>query len=318
MKATRRSLVWTMAWMAAAVLTGAMMGPAAMAQDAASSLDSSEAAEYIGVWDVSMEFGDLTLTFKDVDGKLSATLESDQQPAPQVIDTISKSDEGLKLEFESDFGLLTILLNIEGGALVGTLGSADGAFSVELTGTKGEFEETEELNEGELTEEQRRALARRRRGPAVSKADFNGKNVQLTIGTVPVDGPDFAELGGVALDSVARFTVSSAIKLMTDTDLVFGDEVVETHNFGETYPGVYSVWLKKVAKGWHVVFNAKPDVWGTQHDPAADVVEVPISHETVSEPTEKLECTITNEGGTGVLRIAWGPNVWAAQFKTID
>ena len=308
------------AWRAAAAtfLACAIAGASSMAQETASSLDASEAAEYIGVWEVSMEFGDLTLTFKDMDGKLGAVLVSQQDPTPQTIDTITKTDEGLKLEFDSDFGRLTIDLDVKGGVLEGTLSSEDGSFSIELSGTKSEFGEGEEIDTENLTEEQRRALARRRRGPAISKADFGGRNVQVAIGNVPTDGPDFAELDSVASGSVARFTVSSAIKMMTDVDLAFGDLAVEKENFAKNYPGVYSLWLKKVDDGWHLVFNEKPDVWGTQHDPAADVGEVALTHETSAEPTEKLECTVSKEGEDGTLRIAWGPNVWSTQFKAIN
>ena len=81
---------------------------------------------------------------------------------------------------------------------------------------------------------------------------------------------------------------------------------------------MYSIWLKKVDDGWHFVFNKKPDVWGTQHDPAADVGEIPVSYETGAEPTEQLQCTITKEGEVGTLKIAWGPKVWSTQFKAIS
>lgn len=288
----------------------------ATAQETASSLDTSEAAEYLGVWDVTMEFGSLTLTFKDNDGKLAAVLVSEQNPEPQNIDNITKGEDGLNLEFDSDFGTLTILVNIEGGALAGTLSSADGSFSIGLTGKKGEVEEL--AAGGGLTPEQRRARFRRFRGPAISKADFAGKNVQVSIGNVPTDGPDFAELGSVASGSVARYTVSSAMKMMTETDLAFGDLTVEKENVAENYPGVYSLWLKKVDDGWHLVFNEKPDIWGTQHDSQADVGEVALNHETGAEPTEKLQCTIDKEGEVGTLKIAWGPNVWTAEFKAIN
>ncbi len=298
-----------------------MAGVSAMAQETASSLDASEAAEYIGVWEVSMEFGTFTLTFKDMDGKLGAVMVSDQSPGPQTIDTITKTDEGLILEFDSDFGALIFDVGIKSGTLVGTLGSEDGSFSVDLSGTKGEIDESDEVEEIDpesLSDEERRALARRRRGPAISKADFGGKNVQVSIGNVPTDGPDFAELAKISSGSVARYTASSAIKMMTDADLAFGDLAVEKENFAKNYPGVYSLWLKKVDDGWHLVFNEKPDVWGTQHDAGADVGEVSLTHETGAEPTKKLECTISKEGEDGTLRLAWGPNIWTAHFKAIN
>ena len=139
MTAMRVSTVWRAA--AATALVCAITGVSAMAQEKASSLDASEAAEYIGVWEVTMEFGNLTLTFRDMEGKLGAVMVSEQDPTPQTIDTITKTDEGLKLEFDSAFGRLTIDLDIRSGALEGTLSSEDGAFSIELSGKKAEFGE---------------------------------------------------------------------------------------------------------------------------------------------------------------------------------
>ena len=315
MKATRANTIRHAA--AAILLACTLMALPTIAQDEASSLKASEAPEYIGVWDVTMEFGNLTLTFKDVDGMLAAELVSEQNPEPQIIDTISKTDEGLKLEFDSDFGRLIIDLNVKSGALEGTLGSEDGSFSVDLAGKKGEFGEGEEVEAEEESSEERRRRFRRRRGPAISKVDFGGNNVQVAVGKVPTDGPDFAELADIAPGAIARYTVSSAIKMKTDADLAFGELTVIKENVAKNYPGVYSLWLKKSEDGWLVVFNEKPDVWGTQHDPEADAGEVALKHETGAEPTENLECTISKEGEDGTLRFAWGPHVWTAHFKAI-
>lgn len=315
MTATKITTVWRAA--AAILFASAIASAPAFAQETASSLKASEAAEYIGVWEVTMEFGNLTLTFKDDDGMLAATLVSQQNPEPQKIDTISKTDEGLKLEFDSDFGRLIIDIDVKSGALEGTLGSEDGSFSVELAGKKGEFGEGEEIEAEEASAEERRRRFRRRRGPAISKVDFGGNNVQVSVGKVPTDGPDFAELADIASGAIARYTVSSAIKMKTDTDLAFPELTVIKENVAKNYPGVYSLWLKKSDDGWLLVFNEKPDVWGTQHDPEADVGEVALKHETADDATENLECTISKEGEDGTLRFAWGTNVWTTHFKAV-
>ena len=65
------------------------------------------------------------------------------------------------------------------------------------------------------------------------------------------------------------------------------------------------------------MFNEEGDVWGTMHDPAKDVVEVPLETAKLDAPKEELEVTLTAEGDkAGVLRIAWGDTAWSAKFTT--
>jgi hypothetical protein len=65
------------------------------------------------------------------------------------------------------------------------------------------------------------------------------------------------------------------------------------------------------------VFNEEGDVWGTMHDPAKDVAEIPLEVAELDAPQEELDVTLTEDGDkAGVLRIAWGDTVWSAKFET--
>ena len=119
------------------------------------------------------------------------------------------------------------------------------------------------------------------------------------------------------LGAVFEYPGARCMKLFTDLDLAFGETKVAAENIAPDYPGVYGLWLKKAGDGWRLVFNEEGDVWGTMHDPAKDVVEVPLETAKLDAPKEELEVTLTAEGDkAGVLRIAWGDTAWSAKFTT--
>ena len=116
---------------------------------------------------------------------------------------------------------------------------------------------------------------------------------------------------------IVRFVESAALKLRNDLDITFGDTVIETGIHAENYPGVYSIWLKKVGDEWHLVFNKKSDVWGTQHDPEADVAEITIESGPAEEAAENLTLKLEADGENGgILMIIWGDQQWTAKFTS--
>lgn len=319
---TKIALTGPLAVCIAALLIGALP-TTAWCQDETSSLDAEEAKEFLGVWIVSMEFGDMTLTFTDVDGKLASTLESDQQPEAQIITDITKSDEGLALKFDSSFGELHINLEIDNGELVGTLGDKDGNFSVELSGRRqgeGDSESGDLLaeEEGGDSEAARRARRRRLRAGNETKLTLAGEEVMVTYGNLPIDGPDYAQLATLKPGDIVAFTLSKATKLKTPLNLQFGDVIIKTENVAENYPGVYGLWIKKVDDGWRLVFNGRPDVWGTQHNPEADVAEIPLTYSENTEENEKLKIELVEEDSVGALAFTWGAHRWTTSFTAVD
>ena len=78
----------------------------ANAQEAASDLDIGEASAFVGDWALSMNSPqgsfDMSLSVKDVGGKVAAQISSDLQGA-QTITEISRSRDKLVLTYDSDF-----------------------------------------------------------------------------------------------------------------------------------------------------------------------------------------------------------------------
>ena len=110
----------------------------------ASNLDVAEVADAIGTWDISMDFQGnpvgITLTLKDIGGKVGGTLISPTSPDPVEITDIAKTDDGLELKYGIEFGGnpvdLIMALKLDGDALTGNLSDTNGMFSADLEGSK--------------------------------------------------------------------------------------------------------------------------------------------------------------------------------------
>lgn len=283
-------------------------------QEEPSQLDTSEAMGYIGAWTVTADFGDLTLTFSDMNGKLGAVLESEQLTEPSTITDITKNEDGLLLQFDSDFGSLNITVAVIGEEMSGVLTNDEASFRSDLTGAKVGSEAITVGEEDDPEAESRR----RRRGPNTTKITLGDKDVSIAYGDSLTDGPDYAQIASAKDGDVIALTLSMATKLRTDRDLAFGDVKVKYANVAENYSGVYSLWLKKVGDGWHLIFNEKPDIWGTMYDSSRDIGEVALNYVKLGEQTEILEYELSAEGDTGTLRIAWGENVWSTNFSSAN
>lgn len=294
-KVTTRLLAMPIVFLAA--MSG--MSGVAAAEQAESAIPVSEARRFLGEWTISFEMQGqrviMSLRFLDVDGKLGATLRSPAQPQPQVISKISTVSRGLKLEYLQQFGeteiATTMVVRLERSGLHGKISTEGGLFSAEIHGDK----------TGKI--------------PGRAVLDFQGNILKVTYGPLRTSEEDYQRLGEVKDGEVFQYVYSRVTKLFTDADLLFGDALILAGNAGPNYPGVYSLWLKRVGDGWRLVFNEEADVWGTQHDPSKDVAEIPLTLSTLAQEEKRFLIELEQQGDIGVLRLAWGPNEWIANFK---
>ncbi len=115
----------------------------ASAQEAASDLDIGEASAFVGGWTLSMDSPDggfdMSLSVKDVGGKVAAQISNDFQ-GTQTITTISKSGDKLVLTYDVDFGGqvadVVLTLTPDGDNLDVAMEFAGGQFVMDGTGTK--------------------------------------------------------------------------------------------------------------------------------------------------------------------------------------
>lgn len=161
----------------------------------------------------------------------------------------------------------------------------------------------------------RRERFRRLRYGNLAELELAGKQLRISYPDLATDSGDYRAFEALEPGQVAAWTSARAVKLLTHASLSFGGVVVPYGNVSPDYPGVYSLWPKRTAGGWSLVFNGDADIWGSQRDAAADAVEVPLEHSTTDEPTEKLTIEFLDVGPGAVLRIAWGDHQFLAAFE---
>lgn len=261
---------------------------------------TTEASRYIGEWSISFEFQGnpvtMSLRFIDADGSLNAHLRSPADPQPTVITNISTVSRGLKLEYAQAFGeseiAMTMIVRLERGDLHGSISAEGGVFTAEISGDKS----------GKI--------------PGRTTLQIEGNEIKITYGPLPTDKEDYVRFNEVQDGEVFEFVRSRATKLFTDADLLFGETRIQTENAGPDYPGVYSLWLKRVGNGWNLVFNEEADVWGTQHDPSKDVAEIPLTMGTAKEEEHRFIVELVQgQDNAGVLRLAWGTTEWTTNLR---
>ena len=266
-----------------------------------------------GNWHITatMKFGEnereieFFLMVMDVGGQAGALIDSAQQAEPIPVENIALTEEGADFSFEMQFGEnafpMVIHAKSEEERLVGTITDTNGLFNLEFEGL-----ETDDITLGE------------RPNPTAARMNVGKTKYKITFEDLPADGEDYKKLADVKDGEVFAFVGGRATKMFTDADIKIGDTIVKTENVAENYPGVYSPWLKKVGDGWHLVFNEEPDIWGTQHRAEADVAEVPLAHNTLTEPQSHFLIELNKvDDQKATMRIAFGEHEWTADWELL-
>ncbi len=177
------------------------------------------------------------------------------------------------------------------------------------------LESAQAANEDQAAAAARRERIRRLRYHNLAEIELAGKQLRISYPDLLTDSDDYRAFESLAAGDVAAWNSGRAVKLLTHVSLSFDGIVVPYGNASPDYPGVYSLWPKRTADGWSLVFNGEADIWGSQRNPAADAVEVPLEHSSADEPAEKLTIEFLEiEPGT-VLRIAWGGHQFLAALE---
>ena len=130
-----------------------------------------------------------------------------------------------------------------------------------------------------------------------------------------VEGPDFGRLLSTADGNVVMLTQGAVPRFISDAPVRFGSTVVPVANQVPGFPGAYGLWLRRAGGGWRLVFNDEPDVWGTQHNPETDRVEIPLQHTEGHDATRPFAVAVAPSGvDRGRLLVIWGPHEWTAEF----
>lgn len=112
----------------------------------------------------------------------------------------------------------------------------------------------------------------------------------------------------VPMNRFWRVGANNATEITFAQPVYFGEKKLEA--------GKYTLFAMPSDQQWLLLINKKTGIWGTEYDPAADVLRVPLTVESLPEHVEKLTLSVspTADGG-GVLSIEWEKTrAWVA-FK---
>ena len=114
--------------------------------------------------------------------------------------------------------------------------------------------------------------------------------------------------GIVPFGEVWRTGANAATQFSTDRPLIFGPDTLAA--------GTYTLWTQPTATGVSLIFNRQTGQWGTEHDPAQDILTVPMERLKASQPTEVFTIRIEPAGGSeGLLVFEWAEVRWEARFR---
>lgn len=287
---------------------------ASSSDDGAGTVSASDAQAYLGYWELSAKLG-------ESETKMGLVLETDREGGnPESLsgrlvspfgemtaDRFRKTGDKLGFDLSSNLGKFLVEIEVDDDQISGVFGDEGGSLTAGFSGHKSD----------------RLAFQRFMAPENEARIQKGDQMVRLRFARPGVESVDFAQIGSLEPGQVVRFLEYGAIKLMTDFALQFGDLLVDTENVAEDYPGVYSLWLKRTEDGWSLVFNHKPDVWGTQYDSGADLGEVPLSHSEAShaeasQSSPRLVAALEENESGARLSMSWGPHQWQTPFEIVD
>lgn len=146
------------------------------------------------------------------------------------------------------------------------------------------------------------ALAQSPRGTA--EGTVGGASVSVEYGRPSLAGRDM--LSRVEDGMVWRLGADQSTTLTTSAALEIGDASLAA--------GSYSLFARKTADGWVLLVNSATGQWGTEHESAKDVAEVPLSVST-GESVEQFTISIEEHGGSQMLHFAWGETTLMASVS---
>jgi hypothetical protein len=309
-----------MTCLAAVLLTGLSAAERASAADLhPTDLDVSDAQDYLGKWTLSMNLlgspATVSLQLLDADGKMAGYAVTSFDPMPSVIDAMRMTDEGLVMEFGLSLGAQDYTVHVTaalaGDALTGTFAETNGLATAEFTGKRG----GPDLQQKAAEAENSNGSGRKRNYGREIESEVGGHAIKVRFAPLDTDSKDYKNFTALKPGQVFLYVGGRAVKLFTDSDLVFGDTVIKTENAAKNYPGVYSLWLKRTESGWDLVFNQDSDIWGSQYLASADVAEIPLKTATLDEPQKEFAVEILAKDSGGTLRFTWGDTEWTAPFR---
>ncbi len=107
----------------------------------------------------------------------------------------------------------------------------------------------------------------------------------------------------VPYDRVWRTGADAATVLTVNRALTIGGYVLPA--------GKYTLWTVPSKGGAELVINSQHGQWGTDYDPATDLVHLPLRTAKAAAPQENFTIGITGSGSDGELTLQWDDFIWS-------
>jgi DUF2911 family protein len=109
---------------------------------------------------------------------------------------------------------------------------------------------------------------------------------------------------------VWRTGANAATTLVTDVDLSLAGHPVPR--------GTYTLYTLPTARGWTLIVNRQTGQWGTQYEPARDLVRIPMQVSTLREPVQQFTISLEHgRGGNHTLALEWENTRASVPFRVV-
>jgi len=103
-----------------------------------------------------------------------------------------------------------------------------------------------------------------------------------------------------------RTGANRATKITVNHPLDFNGKVLPA--------GEYSIFTMPSQTGWTIMFNKEANIWGTDYNPAHDIIRVPMQVEQLSEPLELMTIDVVPTTKGGSIHVIWEKIKASAHF----
>lgn len=79
--------------------------------------------------------------------------------------------------------------------------------------------------------------------------------------------------------------------------------------------GLYSIFTLPAKDGFTLIINKQTNMWGTDHDPTFDFLQIPMKTKKLKEPVDMMSIDISQAGKEGIISISWDRLKTYATFK---
>jgi hypothetical protein len=105
-----------------------------------------------------------------------------------------------------------------------------------------------------------------------------------------------------------RTGANSSTKITINHPLNFNGKVLPA--------GEYSIFTMPSQAGWTMMFNREANIWGTNYNPAHDILRVPMQVEQLREPVELMTIEAVPIATGGTINVIWERIKASAHFTT--